>query len=188
MKPAESLALRPRACGRRRAAGVTLIESLVVLAVLGVLATQAVTQLPDLIDRRRVEATASEAAALLQTARWSAQSTTRSLRASFRHDAGGSCMLIHVAAADCTCGASARPTCDQPDAIVGVLQVPASRGVAIHANVASILYDPLLGTATPAATVRITGVRGLELRQVVNLMGRVRTCSAGSAAGLAAPC
>ena len=47
----------------------------------------------------------------------------------------------------------------------------------VQANVASILFDPVHGTSTPAGTVRVIGSTGRELRHVVNVMGRVRTCS-----------
>jgi type IV fimbrial biogenesis protein FimT len=33
------------------------------------------------------------------------------------------------------------------------------------------------GTSTPTGTVRVIGANGRELRHVVNVMGRVRTCS-----------
>ena len=41
----------------------------------------------------------------------------------------------------------------------------------------SVLFDPLHGTASPTATVRVTGLSGRAIHHVVNVMGRVRSCS-----------
>jgi type IV fimbrial biogenesis protein FimT len=49
--------------------------------------------------------------------------------------------------------------------------------VAVHANVASVLFDPLHGTSTPTGTLRLVGSGGREVQHVVNVMGRVRSCS-----------
>jgi type IV fimbrial biogenesis protein FimT len=45
----------------------------------------------------------------------------------------------------------------------------------------SILFDPRIGTASPGGTVRLTDSTGREIRHIVNLRGRVRTCSAHGA-------
>jgi type IV fimbrial biogenesis protein FimT len=45
----------------------------------------------------------------------------------------------------------------------------------------SILFDPRIGTASPGGTVRLTDSAGREIRHIVNLRGRVRTCSAQGA-------
>ena len=50
-------------------------------------------------------------------------------------------------------------------------------GIVLTANVRSIAFDPLRGTTTPAATVRVAARDGAAVHQVVNIMGRVRSCS-----------
>jgi type IV fimbrial biogenesis protein FimT len=40
-----------------------------------------------------------------------------------------------------------------------------------------VLFDPMHGTSTPTGTVRVVGAGGHEVRHVINVMGRVRTCS-----------
>ena len=45
-----------------------------------------------------------------------------------------------------------------------------------------MLFDPLHGTSTPAGTLKITGASGRAVQHVVNVMGRVRTCSPQGAA------
>ncbi len=53
--------------------------------------------------------------------------------------------------------------------------------VTMNANVESISLDGQFGTVVPTATVRFQGRSGVALHQVVNVMGRVRTCSPGGA-------
>jgi type IV fimbrial biogenesis protein FimT len=164
---------------RFASAGFTLPELLVTLAVLATTALGAMATLPELLERRRLESAAAQSAALLQSARLKAHSLGRPVRVSFHADAAGSCAVLHVGPAGaCTCLPTGQARCIAPDQLHGALQLPASAGVVLRANVASITFDPALGTTSPTATVRLTGPRGLELRQVVNLMGRVRTCSA----------
>ena len=46
----------------------------------------------------------------------------------------------------------------------------------------SIRFDPIHGMATPAGTMRLTTAGGQTVHHVVNIMGRVRTCSPGASA------
>jgi type IV fimbrial biogenesis protein FimT len=39
------------------------------------------------------------------------------------------------------------------------------------------LFDPLHGTSSPTATLRVLGMNGRAVHHVINLMGRVRSCS-----------
>jgi type IV fimbrial biogenesis protein FimT len=41
----------------------------------------------------------------------------------------------------------------------------------------SLTFDPLKGTVTPTATLRVEGKDGRAIHQVINLLGRVRSCS-----------
>jgi type IV fimbrial biogenesis protein FimT len=56
----------------------------------------------------------------------------------------------------------------------------------VQANVASILFDPLHGTSTPTGTLRVVADSGRAVHHVVNIMGRVRTCSPAGAAPVVA--
>ena len=49
--------------------------------------------------------------------------------------------------------------------------------VSIVSNAGSMPFDPMHGTSTPTGTVRIVGMNGREVRHIVNVMGRVRSCS-----------
>ena len=53
----------------------------------------------------------------------------------------------------------------------------ARSGLSVAANVGSLRFDPRLGTATPAGTLRVASTSGEAVHHVVNLAGRVRSCS-----------
>jgi type IV fimbrial biogenesis protein FimT len=41
----------------------------------------------------------------------------------------------------------------------------------------SLTFDPVKGTVTPTATLRVEARDGRAIHQIVNLLGRVRSCS-----------
>jgi type IV fimbrial biogenesis protein FimT len=49
--------------------------------------------------------------------------------------------------------------------------------VRLKSNSRSVLFDPTRGTSTPTATVQLTARNGTAIHQVMNVMGRVRSCS-----------
>lgn len=165
--------------------GVTLIEACVTVAVMAIVASGAAPSMQAMLDARRLDGIASQLASDLQFARVSAVARNQRLRLSLQTDAGGSCYVVHTGAADaCRCGESGPAVCSPGASEVRTVRVSPADRVQMQANVASILFDPVHGTSTPAGTVRMIGANGRELRHVVNVMGRVRTCSPqGSVAG-----
>lgn len=92
-------------------------------------------------------------------------------------------MVIHTGStADCSCDGGGVAQCTNNAALIKSNYFPASRGVSVAANVASMRFDQTNGTVSPAGTVRLTASTGQEVRHVVNIMGRVRTCSPGGLA------
>jgi type IV fimbrial biogenesis protein FimT len=158
--------------------GITLIEACVTLAVATIVATGAAPSMQQLLDARRFDGAASQLASDLQFTRTSAVARNQRLRFSLKTDATGSCYVIHTGAADaCRCGESGPAVCSSGANEIKTLRLPASDRVFLQANVASILFDPMHGTSTPTGTLRVIGGSGRELRHIVNVMGRVRTCS-----------
>ncbi len=132
-------------------------------------------------ERRHVEG----AAALFETdfayARSSAVAANHSLRLRFGAGADGSCYVVFAGSpTQCECGARG-PVCSGGATPLRHVHQPADSGVTIEANVGTMTLDALRGTVTPTATVRFTARDGRALHQVVNLMGRVRTCSPDAA-------
>jgi type IV fimbrial biogenesis protein FimT len=162
-------------------AGFTLVEVCVTLAVAAVITTGAAPSMQQVFEARRLEGTASQLASDLQFVRVSAVARNQRLRFSLYSlptDAAGSCYVIHTGAADaCRCGNSGPAVCDNGASEIRTVRLPATERVLVKANVSSIVFDPVHGTSSPAGTVRVIGSNGRELRHVVNVMGRVRTCS-----------
>ena len=66
--------------------------------------------------------------------------------------------------------------------------LPAGERVRVTANVGSIAFDPLHGTSTPTGTLRLVDARGRAVHHIVNVMGRVRSCTPGGAVNGYRPC
>jgi type IV fimbrial biogenesis protein FimT len=98
------------------------------------------------------------------------------VRVSFRPEAA--CYVIHTGPVDqCRCSASGPSTCEGDAQAIKSVTLDTDQRVSLQSNVASVLFDPRHGTATPSATLRIVGAQGRAVHQVVNVMGRVRSCS-----------
>jgi type IV fimbrial biogenesis protein FimT len=159
--------------------GVTLIECCAVLAVLAVLVGAAAPAFVDHLDKRRLEGRASELGTDLQHLRSQAVSLNEGMRISFGVDPQGSCYVIHRdTAGPCGCTSAGAAACDTgAGEVLKTVVIPASSGLHLSANVSSIRIDPKMGTSTPGGTIRLRSNAGRELRHVVNIMGRVRSCS-----------
>lgn len=162
--------------------GLTLIEACVVAAIVAIMAASALPGLQSMIDARRLDGAATQLAADLQFVRGEAVARNRPLRLTVASNAAGSCYLIHTGnAGDCHCEASGPAHCTGgAEAIKTTLLTFADR-VGLASNAGSLLFDPVHGTATPTATLRVSDARGREVRHIVNVMGRVRSCSPDAA-------
>jgi type IV fimbrial biogenesis protein FimT len=168
-----------------RCRGLSLIECCAVLAVLSVLLGLAVPSFADHLAKRRLEGRAVELSNDLQFLRSEAVSRNEAMRITFGSDAGGACYVLHAADAEgCACTSDGRASCEPGEGPQGVtptplrsVGLPAADGVALASNVKSIMIDPRLGTSTPGGTIRLSDRAGREIRQVVNIMARVRSCT-----------
>lgn len=152
--------LRPRL-------GVTLIELMVVVAVLGVLIAVAAPSVRKLLDVQRLRGASAALTTDIQFVRTEAATRQEVAGISFRYVAGSqSCYTVHtcgsatLATCACDCTAAAGSRC--PAVSVGVpdppreiktVSLPTSRGVIVTAtniagvpvNNARILFDPATG-------------------------------------------
>ena len=169
--------------------GLSLIEVCITLAVVAILAGTAAPSFIETFQKRTLDGIAGELVTDLYLARSAATSHQDGVRFSMHAVAGGSCLVVHTGAvADCACASDGVAQCTNGASLIKSSFYAASKGVTVTANVASIRFDPTHGKATPAATVRVMAADGREVRHVVNIMGRVRSCSPqGSAAGYS-PC
>lgn len=163
---------------QHRQQGVTLIESLIVTIVTAITAGIAVPSFEQARERRHLEGTAAQVRNDLQYARGLAVARNETLRLSFVNTAQSSCYVIHAGAATtCECAADGRAVCTGNPEILRVVRLGADMPVKLQSNAKSIAFDAVKGTITPTATVQTLASNGRAIHQIINLMGRVRTCS-----------
>ena len=166
--------------------GVTLIEACVVLAITAVVAASVMPGMQTLIGIRRLDGAATELATDIQFARAEAVARNESLRLSVHGNGNGTsagtgastCYLIHTgSAADCSCISPGPAQCTADAQVIKTVVLSAADGIRLESNAASIVFDPLHGTSTPTATLRLSDFKGRAVHHVVNVMGRARSCS-----------
>jgi type IV fimbrial biogenesis protein FimT len=158
--------------------GITLIEASIVLAVTAIVAGAAAPGMQGLVDARRLDGAATQLATDLHFIRSEAVARNTALRLSLHASPEGSCYVIHTGNADqCDCSAAGPATCRGDAEPVKTVRLAAADRVSLQGNVASMLFDPLHGTASPTGTWRVAGANERAIHHVVNVMGRVRSCS-----------
>jgi type IV fimbrial biogenesis protein FimT len=165
--------------------GVTLIETCMTLAIAGILAGGALPSFKESLDKRRVEGFSSEVGTDLRYARGEAVARNAGVRVSFHQG----CYVVHTGSrADCQCDGQGPAVCTGDAVALKTVNAASARGVQIVANMSSMRFDPTNGTTSPTGTVCTVPQNGRAVHHVVNLMGRVRTCSPTVAGAPCAPC
>lgn len=168
--------------------GITLIETAIATSIASIALTGAMSGFGDLLQRYRLEGQAHQLVADLQHLRFEAVSHSQGLRVHFDSHAEGSCYVMHSGASGgCRCDNTGVARCSAGAAEVKTVWLPAGDRVQLDANVSSLRFDPVLGTVTPTASVRLaSGTRHLNV--VVNLMGRARVCTPDASMPGQRPC
>ncbi len=161
-----------------RQRGMTVVEAALVLAVLAVVVGAALPSFEQLRQRRHLEGVALQFETDVHHARSLAVAQQLALRISFDDGAAASCYVVHTGAANaCTCADDGSAVCAEGATALRAVRIDRRRAATLQANVRSMLLDPVRGTVTPTATVRVRSADGQTLHQVVNIMGRVRSCA-----------
>lgn len=168
--------------------GLTLIEAAVVIVVIAIAVSSVVPGFQGFIEGQRLSAAAAQLTTDLQFARAESVLRQGGLRFSVKSGAWGQCYIVHTGEADqCSCPADGAVQCSGDAQALRSVRFAAADTVALQSNVASIRFDPLHGTCSPTGTLKVVVPSGRAVHQVVNLMGRVRSCSPhGSVSGHAA--
>ena len=163
----------------RKQRGVTLIETCIVTVISAIAASTAIPGMQGLLETRRVDGVATMLATELQWVRSEAVARNQPVRLTLFASAGQTCYVVHTGPADaCTCDGSGPAQCSGDNAReIRTVVLPAGGKVSVEGNVESIAFDPVHGTSTPTGTLRVIGAQGRAVHHVVNVMGRVRSCS-----------
>ncbi len=168
--------------------GVTLVEVCAVIAISALITAMSAPSLRSVIVRQALRGSADELRTDLQFLRASGIARGEVLWFAIQQAPGGTCYVIHTGnKGDCTCSAGGEVRCNGSTAMP--LKAAALHDDTVHlaSNVDAMAFDPGMGTVTPTGTLTLHSERGEEIRQVVGITGRVRSCSpAGKVPGYAA--
>ena len=179
----------PHSARQFRQRGVTLIESLIVTAITAITTGIALPSFEQARERRHLEGAAAQVRNDLQFARSLAVARNETLRLSFVNGPDSTCYVIHSgAAANCECAADGSAVCTGNPEVLRVARLDENSPVSIRSNSRSIAFDAVKGTISPTATVQVQARSGSAIHQIVNVMGRVRTCSPAPALPGFRPC
>jgi len=168
---------------KRLSGGFTLVEAAITVAIAAITLSTAVPSFASFVETRRINGVAAQLATDIQFVRSEAVLRNSALRLSLHEDAARSCYVLHSGLAkQCSCDDDGPAKCTGDAREIKTVVLPAHDRIRVQGNVASILFDPLHGTSTPAGTLKVVADSGRAVHHVVNIMGRVRTCSPVGAA------
>jgi type II secretion system protein H len=175
--------------------GMTLIELIVVIAIVGVFAALAAPSFTGFLAKKRADGAFSELVTDLQYARTEAVQRNKPAQVTF----GTNCYRIQ-ALASTTAAVSSTASCVESPLPSGQTELKtvslSAASLSTQGNLRAILFDPVQGLATfsdtsgtaiSAAQIDVNGSSGaFQLRVALSAVGRVSTCSPnGSVAGYA---
>lgn len=173
---------------QRPAPGFTVIELMVVVAVMAVVLGLAAPSLYAFLLRQRVKAVNAELVTDIQFARSEAIARRKPVRITFRSDdTGKTCYTVHTVGTvgNCDCRNTPGSACVLFTELKTV-QVPRSTTVTVEASGSNVQFTEAQGVTTPDGfQIDVASPVGGKLRTITNLVGRPRVCSPdGSISGV----
>jgi type IV fimbrial biogenesis protein FimT len=158
--------------------GLTLSEVLISLLITSILALFSINAWSSKIVTTQLEGQAQELIQDLHWIRSQAVASKLRVRLSVEQLGGSSCYVIHTGQShDCTCNSSGQAVCQPGAEALKTVSFPQQANVHLSSNVSSMVWDPVHGTTSPTGTLSIQSETGQAIKVVVNLLGRVRSCS-----------
>ncbi|MDO8250790.1 MAG: GspH/FimT family pseudopilin [Rhodoferax sp.] len=163
--------------------GVTVIETMVVIALLAILTSMALPALQEMMINHRLEGKAREYVANMNWARALAVSSNQAVNLRIAADESASCYVVfHGPVDDCSCHSNGA-TCTTPGNELLAVVLPHSDGVGVSTRTPSARtrISPTQGTISPTLTAIFTGSNGKAIHNISNILGRTRSCTAEEA-------
>lgn len=159
--------------------GLTMVDMLCSVMLAMVLLSGVLPLFDELRSRVTLESAASLLETDIQYGRSTAISKGVSVRLSVQAQAdGGSCYVMYTGPANaCTCSGDGQAQCEGDGRLLRVEAQPANADVTLAPLARPLIFDAFKGTVTPTATVQLVARDGRSIHQVINIMGRVRTCT-----------
>lgn len=168
----------------RRPTGFTLVEMLVIVAILAIMATMAAPSFNSLFDSYRVKRAAETVNAFLVNTKSEAIKRNKRVSAVVKGSGTSWCIgMIEMVDAATTCNCATAGSC-QIDTANRVVDGASYKGVKLNAGLDGyrFLFTPLRGTVT-GNTIGLVSNDGVAYNVVVAPFGRVRICSVGGSKG-----
>lgn len=164
---------------RQATRGLSLVELMCVLAISAVLMGNALPMFEDFRARHALEASAALLETDLQLARSEAQTHSRTVRLQVQPVPGGTtCYVIHNGPANaCRCQGAGQARCEPGVKLLRLVEQDTRAGIALAALQTPLMFDAGKGTVTPTATLKLVDRKGRAVHQIINIVGRVRSCS-----------
>lgn len=159
--------------------GFTLIETMVVIALLAILTAIAVPSFKDMMINRRLESKAREYVTHMNWARSLAVSNNEAVNLHIATVESASCYVVFQGPVNnCSCNANGA-VCTTPGNDLLVIVLPHSDGVRVSARTesATIRINPKQGTISPTLTAIFTADNGKVIHNISNILGRTRSCT-----------
>jgi len=168
----------PRSLHPKRFTGLTLIESLVVSAIVATVLAVGVPRLQSLKQHQRLSSLADTVMTDIQHGRSEAARLDMSVQLRFSEHPLGACYLVHTGPKlACRCGDDGQVLCSKEGTVLKSEWIPRQSQISIRANYSPMTLDPRTGTVTPGFSVNMTSDDGEHIRHVVSSMGRIRSCT-----------
>lgn len=168
---------------RRLQRGLTLVELIVTLVIVGVLLTLAVPSFSEAIARERLRGVNAQLVTDLKFARSESIQRSEAVSVDFRSNSSASCYAIYAINAggtcDCLQGAEQCVAGETgvPVELLKIVALPQAQGVSLTTQPSEIKIHHLRAFHTAELSVTLTGQRGMQLMTLLTTQGSIVTCS-----------